>query len=278
MRLEAGGQGKTEVFAINTEAQAQTYYVRAVPFGTRADQTGPVFGITDVAGVVSWVRVPVSFSVPAHRRTAIPVSVSVPVGTKPGGYYVAILVSNAPGEVVASAGVSPVQANIASLLFLTVGGTGLEKMALLDVAFDGPAVRDALWGTFQYRLQNQGDVHVMPAGTVRVRDFFGREIAEGAVNEEGLRLMPQNTRTFVAALPGTQPRGFGEAVRMQLAHFALGPAVATLTLTPGPTPETPITASFRFWIIPWQLLLFLFGGVAILYAVLKRLARPLARA
>lgn len=274
LRINPGEQGKTEIFAINTEAEMATYYVRAVPFATREDQTGPVFGVEDTAGVVSWMQAPATVEVPAHGRTAIPVTVTVPTGTKPGGYYAALLVSTTPGQVVASAGATPVQANIAALLFISVGGTGLEKIALLDMVSEGPALRDGLWGTFTYRLQNQGDVHVIPTGFVRVRDAFGRVIAEGKANEAGLRLMPQNTRTFSGALPGVRSDGFVAAVRAQLKQFALGPVTVELSLTPGLTPETPLGASFRIWILPWQLLGSALAAVALLYGLLKLLLRP----
>lgn len=273
LRIDPGSTGKASIFAINSDAEADTYYVRAVPFGAREDQTGPLFDVEDTAGVVSWVQIPSTVDVPARGRTEIPVAVRVPAGTKPGGYYVAVLVSTTPAQVVASAGMSPLQANIAALLFVSVGGTGLEKMALLDLVSEGASLRDGLWGTFTYRLQNQGDVHIVPMGTVRVRDFFGRVIAEGITNEGQLRLMPQNTRVFVGTLPGARTEGFIEAVRMQLKQFALGPVTVELSLTPGLTPETPLGASFQLWILPWQLLISVFGGVVVFYSLLKLLMR-----
>lgn len=273
LRIDSGSTGKASIFAINADAEADTYYVRAVPFGTREDQTGPLFDVEDTVGVVSWVQVPSTVDVPARGRTEIPVTVRVPAGTKPGGYYVAVLVSTTPAQVVASAGTTPIQANIAALLFLSVGGTGLEKMALLDLVPEGSVLRDGLWGSFTYRLQNQGDVHIVPTGTVRVQDFFGRVIAEGVVNEGQLRLMPQNTRVFTGTLPGVRAEGFVDAVRMQLKQFALGPITVELSLTPGLTPETPLSASFRLWILPWQLLVSVFGSVIVLYSLLKLLLR-----
>ncbi len=274
IRVQPGETEKAEITAINGSSETETYYVRAVPFGTREDQMGPLFGIPDTAGVASWVQVPRTVVVPANGRTAIPADVRVPVGTKPGGYYAAVLVSASPADTVATAGVSSVQANIAALLFITVGGSGLEKLALLDVKSEGSALRDGLWGTFSYRLQNQGDVHVIPMGTVRVRDLFGREIASGLANGGGLRLMPQNTRTFSGVLPGVKPDGFVQAVQGQLKQFALGPVTVELSLSPGLTPETSISTSFRLWVVPWQLLVSALGGVAALYGLLKWVLRP----
>lgn len=266
---DAGTVVQTKMTAINTGDAPETYYFRTVPFTTREDQTGPLFGVADATGAASWVEVPRMIEVPAYGRKTIPLAVHVPSGTKAGGYYAAILASTSPADVVAAAGAASLQANIATLLFISVGGSGLEKMALLDAVSTGPAVRDGLWGTFTYRLQNQGNVHVMPAGTVRVQDVFGRPLVEAKLNEEHLRLMPGNTRLFSGTFPEARHTSFVQAVQDQWAHFALGPVRANLFVTPGLTPETPLHTSFLFWVIPWQFILTILVVVGCVYGMAK---------
>lgn len=270
------GQSSDQKLTLTNEAdQSKTLFLRTSDFTVREEDNRPSFGSNLADGASRWIRLPASpVMMPAHTKQEIQVSVAVPAGTKPGGYYAAVFVSDAPSEVVASAGNSSVQATIAALLFVSVNGRGLEKIALVDFTQNGPIWSDGLWNTYQYRLQNQGDIHVVPQGTVTVRDLFGRPIAVGDANPLGLRVMPASSRVFDGALIGKRPNGFFEIVRAQAQWFALGPITVNLDLKPGLTPQLPIHAEIDLWVIPWQLMLCVIGGIALLYGLLRTLMRP----
>ncbi len=274
LRLEAGQGDTRELVLTNTSPQAETYYLRTVPFQVEEGAAGPVFGGEDPLGVAGWLRVPPSVRVEAGARETVSVQVAVPPAVPPGGYYAAVLVSPTPSEVVAVAGGAGVQATIAVPFYLAVGGMGVERVGLLSFGpTDGKQVTDGLWGFYEFQLQNQGTVHVVPEGSITVRDVFGRRMAEGPANPKELRIMPGQTRAFSEGLVLERPPTFWDVVKAQGRYFALGPVTVELALEQGPTPEQPVNASYRLWVLPWQLAAVVVGGVAVLYGVLRLLTR-----
>lgn len=275
VQANPGSSARALFTVLNPNPAAQTYFLSSMAFAPRDESGAPVFDPKDSNGVAQWVHFSApSVSVPGAGKTDVSFSVDVPAGTKPGGYYVAVLVSPAPADVVSVVSGASIEAKVAVLTFVTVGGAGMEKVGLLDFSMAGnQSVRDGLWGTYSYRLQNQGDVHVIPRGTVRVRDAFGQVIAEGPANSANERLMPATTRTFSGFLVADEPKTFWDAVRSEATHFAIGPVTVEINLTPGLVPNQPLVGTIHVWIIPWQLLATVFGGIAVLYGLMKLLMR-----
>lgn len=272
----AAGQTSVQTLTLtNEKMEAKTLYVRTSDFTVTEEGNRPVFTFGTADSASRWIRFPAnSVSIPANTKKEIQFSVTPPVGTKPGGYYAAVFVSDAPSEIVANAGAGSVQATIAALFFISVGGRGLEKIALVDFIQTGSTWSDGLWSAYSYRLQNQGDIHVVPQGTITVRDVFGRSVAVGDANPAGARVMPASSRTFEGVLVAERPSGFFNIVRAQARWFALGPVTVNLDLKPGLTPQLPIHAEVKLWILPWQLLLCVLGGIALVYGLLRALMRP----
>lgn len=271
----SGRRGETikgTIAVINNGSAEQTYYLGTLKFVPGELSGTPSFipFETDHSGLPEWIAFPVkAVMIPANTKVDVPFTVTIPQDVASGTVYGAITVSMSPSDVVASNGAT-IEAKMASLLFVTVEGETVEKLALLDLsssnAADGPF---DLARQFVFRVQNQGNVAVVPTGTVTLTDALGRVVASLPINEEGSRILPMTTRSFSGTI-GPNPTGFAETVRSQIESFAIGPIQATLTISTG---SQTLTKSFSYWIIPLHLILTAAMAVVILLVLSKLLSR-----
>lgn len=253
------GQVLTELFTIvNASGSENTYYVEVIKFEPTQDGAGPKFipYEEDHAGLPEWIVLPMAeVRVPANSKGDVPFEIAIPSDVASGGYYGAITVSQSPADLVASNG-AIVEAKTAMLLLLTVEGETVESLELLDFTDHGGSLRSDLAQSFSYRVQNQGNVHLMPLGSVTIKDLFGRTITAYDANAQMNRILPGSTREYqvnAAQIDG----GIISLLSRQMKALAVGPMTATLSITYG-TSQQFITASSTFWYVPWQLLIALF--------------------
>lgn len=270
----SGKRGETisgSIAVINDGSAEQTYTLGAIKFAHGESSTPSFIPFeTDHSGLPEWIAFPVrTIAVPASTKVDVPFTVTIPQDVASGTVYAAITVSQGTASVAAINGAT-INAKMASLLFVTVEGETIEKIALLDLASsnsaDGPF---DLARQFVFRVQNQGNVASVPTGTVTLVDAFGRTIASQPINEEGGRVLPMTTRTFSGTI-GPQPHGIVETVRSQISSFAIGPVTATLTVVAG---TQTLTKSFSYWMVPLHLSLTAAMAVAFLLALWKLLSR-----
>jgi len=267
----SGARGElveTTVTIINTKTADQTFYLQAIKFAPREDSGEPQFipYDEDHAGLPEWLSFESNrVNILAQSRVDVPVRIRIPDDAPSGGYYAAAVVSDAPFDIVATNGAT-VSAKMAVLILLTVEGETIESLALLDfVSPDGPLLTQPGFG-YTYRVQNQGNVHVAPEGTIALRDVFGRLVAVSDANPTGSRVLPATTRSFAGEFGSEERMSFLDAVAQQMQSFAIGPVEATLELSyaeEGKVVSDPI----RFWFFPWQLLLVVLLAVSALIAI-----------
>ncbi len=270
----SGKRGETidgTIAVINDGSAEQTFTLGAIKFAPGESSTPSFIPFeTDHSGLPEWIAFPVrTVLIPANTKVDVPFTVTIPQDVASGTVYAAITVSRGTSSAVATNGAT-IDAKMASLLFVTVEGETVEKLALLDFATPGNADGPfELARQFVFRVQNQGNVAAVPSGTITLVDALGRTIVLQAVNEEGGRVLPMTTRSFSGAI-GPQPNGFVESVRSQISSFAIGPVTATLTVVAG---SQSLTKSFVYWVLPLHLILTAAMAVAVLLALWKLLPR-----
>lgn len=245
-----------EIKVFNQNSVDQTVYLDVVPFDAGDGNGAPRFlDHRSDSDLANWILLDhAQVVLPANSFVEVPFSVIIPDDVPSTGYYAAITVSETPSELVASNGVS-IQATIASLIFLTVEGDGAPKLAFLDVQSDAEGhLRSLFAGDIHVRLQNQGNVHALPIGSITISDIFGRSLHSQPFNTEHGRVLPGTTREFVEAIKEESSESFFGQVRQQFAYFAAGPmtvsiAIDDLSITTG-------QMSYSFWYLPWQACLF----------------------
>ncbi|MBI4713841.1 hypothetical protein HY771_01500 [Candidatus Uhrbacteria bacterium] len=251
--VQRGETIKQKLTVINTKTIEQTYYLDVIKFEPSGVGGTPSFipFEEDHSGLADWIGLAFSeFVVPANSKYEIPFTISIPSEALSGGYYAAITVSQAPSDLVADNG-AMVEAKTAALILLTVEGETNEKLVLLDFSKKSEWPHSRIDGLYEFRLQNQGNVHVTPTGIIKLKDFFGRTVDEFDANPSVGRVLPNSTRQFLVG--SETPKNFFESAKDQMRLFAIGPMTAELSLKYGQSEQT-ITSNFDFWYVPWQIM------------------------
>lgn len=265
----ARGQVVDSSFTIlNTGTSEQVYFLNVLGFQAGEEDGSPSFTPEATSPILSWITFPSSdVTVPALSKVDVPFKLVLPDDIASGSYQGAITVSTAPSDVVAHNGAT-IEAQTAILVFLVVDGETVEKLELLDFMFEQTHPR-LPYGTFSFRVQNQGNVHLVPRGSIVLSGLFGKTLATINVNQISGRVLPDSTRTYSAEFLAEDLNWF-EMAGFQLQHLAIGSITATLELEYGASGVS--TSSFSFMLIPFELLsvlLLMLVGIGLMY---KKLA------
>lgn len=262
------------IFVVNDENAEQTYYITTQKFFAKGESGQQEFlPLSDTKGLPSWIYFFEPFFIlkPGEARE-IPFRVRVPLDAAAGGYYAAIFFSTQPplqkpqGKIVAGA-------RTGSLVLLTVPGALVQKIALNQFTLDDASVSH-LPVAFQTTMENQGNVHVKPQGTITIKNYFGSKVARLPLNPNESHVLPESRRQFMVIWqpqPTRPGSGFWHEAREEWRNFALGRYQATLEV-PGGSQQPMQTASLTFFVWPWHLLICIVGFL-ILLVILARLYR-----
>lgn len=138
--------------------------------------------------------------VPTGQTVVIPFTVTNAPRLSPGGHYAALvarLKSNSPER-------QQVLPAISSFVLIRKVGGELYHLSLSSVSLAEQLVRWSLPKQVPLTFSNQGNIHVVPRGTVTLTDLFGRVVYEGAINVESLFVFPGSQRTLTASLKPVQ--------------------------------------------------------------------------
>lgn len=250
------GENISQNFSIiNTSAAEQSYYLDIMKFEAQEDTGSPKFiqYKDDHKGLAEWISFNSrTVSVPANSRAEIPYKINVPQFAEAGGQYAAITVSLTPSDVVATNG-AIIDAKTAMLIIMTVEGETVKKAGLLDFTSNLGEINFRIDGKFDVRLQNQGNVHLTPTGTVNIKDFFGRTLLTRDINLSKGRVLPNSTRKYSVDFSEGQYGGLLTTIKHQLKNFAVGPVSVVLELDYGS--DTQIIDEIKMIYLPWQLLI-----------------------
>lgn len=111
----------------------------------------------------------------------------------PGGHYAAIVgnVESDTGSLNESAEVKPA---ISSLILLRKSGGEVFSMSLLETNWPKTLMFGFPDRQMQILIQNEGNVHLIPYGTVIIKDIFGNEITRGTINNGSFIILPESRR------------------------------------------------------------------------------------
>jgi len=278
VRMEISGDpGQTlgdtlELF--NEQDETKTFYSSAANFEARGESGAPYFLPDTNKGLASWISVQESVTLKAGERTKIPFTIQIPAKTEAGGYFAAVLWGTSPAGQQGSGQVS-IGGKLGVLILLSVKGELKEGGGLLDFKIEeGGRFVNSLPIVFVYRFSNDGSERVKPTGELKVKNLFGFTTVTLNANPQSGNILPGSIRKFSVVWSGENQQdktavtateettkdgqGFFAAVKNQWKNFALGPYKAELNLTYGKLSEAEATnkaeASYRFFVVPWQLL------------------------
>ena len=270
--------GKAELFLNPGETVTRSVYVTdRVPGktsfkvevedikGTR-DENQPVLILDGVDGPYSGK----SFIEPAisdvtlsfGQRITIPVTITIPKNAPPGEYDSVVLISNEPtvNSQTNATGVSNatrIISRLGTLVFIRVNGTANEAGKLDDLKIKGPSKLFYNSGpfTFQILFNNSGNVHLVPYGTVTIKNMLGQAVSQLPVDA-------------YFALP--------DSLRYREVTWdyktLLGRYTATVELNRG-YGNLVDSKTIAFWVLPWKLLVGVFITVFLVILVVVIFSR-----
>lgn len=194
--------------------------------------------------LASWITVvPETAVLPARGSQTFSFNIDVPLNAEPGGHFGAILVSTEPPDQQNTG--AAVSQEAGPLILVSVAGDIMEDASIVEFKSaknfweTGPVVLET-------RVQNDGNVHFKPSGTITIKNMFGNEVT--TINLEERNVLPGTIRKLTNEWsPG----------------FTFGRFTADLSIVFWPDQQVE-TASTSFIIFPYKILVPAFLGVIIL--------------
>jgi hypothetical protein len=206
-----------------------------------------------------------SFSLDPEEERDIKVKLRVPFNASPGGHYGVVRFTASPesgGDTVA------LNASVGTIVLVDVAGEIQEDLSLIELSAAKPSEDgDSELGNFFTtgpisvitRLQNNGNTHLQPFGTLSVKNFFGNTIQSFEFNETRGNVLPDSIRRFENRLDN---------------RIFFGRYKIDATVSYGEGGGKIMQQVEYFWVIPWKLILIILAVlVAIIFVVRQLLKR-----
>lgn len=253
----AGETLRTSIKLYNEGLETVNLFTSTANFSAQDEQGTPNFDFDHPnQGLAGWITTdPTQLTLAAGERREVAVTVNVPTTAEPGGHYAAVFFGTQPP--VTKGGQVGVASKVGTLVILRIEGAINEAASVKEFFIVGgeklfvhPPV------SFRLRIQNTGNVHVRPSGTIEIKNMFGGQTASLVVNPSGGAVLPSSIRQFEVdwKKDAGDPKGFFDHLKTEWRNFGLGTYTAQATVTYGSSPHTLI-ASASFTLFPWHLLL-----------------------
>ncbi|MGH7197013.1 MAG: hypothetical protein ACREGJ_04615 [Candidatus Saccharimonadales bacterium] len=195
-----------------------------------------------------WIASAEPFKLASKETKTLEFPINVPKDAEPGGHY-AVVRFTGTAAAAEQNGVE-LSASIGLLVLLQVSGEIKEEASLLDFYTATPKElnRTGFFETapisFVQRVQNSGNVHIKPTGTVEVINMFGQKVATLRVNGD-----PSNAKDQPRSVLPDSVRRFDQTLSDA---WMFGRYEAKLKMTYGQS-GTPVESTITFWVVPHKL-------------------------
>lgn len=203
----------------------------------------------------------------------IPFEVTVPVNAVPGGYYSAIFWKDLPVQQGEQKNLA-ISTRVGTLVFLKVKGEIIESANLLSFGtVENKKVFYGLPVNFIARVENTGNVHLQPKGTITLTNIFGQtknlELTDGKQS-----VLPNSTRQFEVFWGSTNLTNnflvqYWNKLKEEFSSLSFGPYSAKLNLSYGSGDQVQLNSQTEFWVVPIKLIGELVGGLIIIIIFFK---------
>lgn len=182
--------------------------------------------------LAKWITVaPTNATIKPNETKIFTFIINPPANAEPGGHFGSI-VFRTGGNQLDETGASVAQ-EVASLILLRIAGPTTEK-ATLEEFITTNSFYQSVPVIFEYKVRNEGNVHVKPTGKITITNLFGKEV-------DAFSVPPKNV------LPNATRKTTIEYDKKDL----FGKYTATLVLTYGTNNET-LMGTTSFTVIPYK--------------------------
>lgn len=200
-----------------------------------------------------------SFELAFGEKITFPVTITAPMDAPPGGHYGAVVIANRPPDgsdpnnPTSAGGGTKLISRVASLLLVRINGDAKESGMLTDFTVGGPKkiIREKMPEAFNISFKNEGNVHLVPYGTISITNIFGKKVAVLPV--DAYFALPQSTRFREVTWVG--------------GPFALGRYTAELSLYRGYGNQTD-TKKISYFVFPIKVIIPAVIGLFILIGLI----------
>lgn len=153
--------------------------------------------LNEAVGEINYVQFDQLYAnIPARQSQEITFRVRNRPTLSPGGHYVALV-----GKVVThSQEKQVVLPAISSLLLIKKVDGEQMNLSLVSVQDHVGSLAMRLPKRVELSLENQGNVHVLPRGEVKIKDQFGRVVSQGTINEDSVFVLPGMRRVITVQM------------------------------------------------------------------------------
>lgn len=191
------------------------------------------------------------FKLDFGQKISIPVKIAIPKNFSPGGYYSALLITNQPSKEDLESGGARTVSRVGAEFFIRVKGEAKVEGKLSDFNIarsdDVNKTAKSLFTSgpflFQVLFENSGNVHLAPYGQIEIKNIWGGTV--GQTKLDAYFSMPNSLRYRSVEWSN---------------DFMLGRYTATLKLNRSYDQKID-TQTIAFWVIPWKILLVVFGVI-----------------
>ena len=253
--------GETKTFTLsvsNRISDDRAFKLEVADIGGTADGSSALQVIEDERGpysILDYISFPEdTIILKLGERARIPITVSVPANAEPGGYYGSILVSTVQVSAATdpAAPRNPIIARVGSHVFLTVAGeqeVGGQVLGMNTLPsswwYEGGPI------TFGISYENTGSLHTNAYGQLSIKNLLNEEV--GYIEIDPWFILPKSIRTREIAWDR---------------EFMFGRYTAVASINRG-YEDIVDEVSVTFWVLPWKLLAMLFGGLFIVFLVIR---------
>jgi hypothetical protein len=209
--------------------------------------------------IKDWLNTIPEIKLDAGEQKTVKVTINVPEDAAPGGHFGVIRFTGAPPEVDESA--VTLSASVGTLVLLTVAGDIQEQAGIAEIYTSQNNKKRILYEygpiSITTRVENTGNVHVQPQGTLVVRDMFGRVVESFTFNETKGNILPESVRKFE---------------NRYNKKLLFGKYTVQADVVYGKD-KTIVSASSTFWVIPYKLVIIGLVVIALLILAIKKYNR-----
>ena len=280
LRIEAtvdpGGQVASVIRLFNDQENALILYPSVEGFTDSGDETGnPTFIPIDrdVNDLPNWVLFNAEkYTIAPGEFLEVPIVIDIPINAEPGGHYATVFFGSVPSG--KERGNVQLGSRIGTLVIIDVRGEVYESVDLLSFhTKEEQKMFNHLPVVFETRLENKGNVHIKPKGSIKFKNLFGMLSEEIDFNSQDGNILPNTIRKYqdvwIKDETSLENDGFWGRTKTEWNNFALGYYKAVLSVDLGRDTPNIVEMKYGFWVFPWRVLLISIILIIVLVIVLR---------
>lgn len=297
LKAKPGESVTTELRIRNSGNQTEKLKVGLMKFTASGEEGKPeLHERGDGDAYFDWVKFSkTEFTAQPNEWESIKMTIDLPQSAA-FGYYYAVTFSRSNADTADGDLQAAVRGGTATLVLLEADVPNAKRDLALESFTIGKRTYEFLPAKFNIKIQNKGNVHSAPTGTIFI-NRGGKQVAAIDVNATKGNILPDSKRVFSAdwgeGFPAYQLKEENgkvvlkdgkEAYQLEwdaskLRNLRFGKYTATLVMVyDDGTRDVPMEATLSFWVVPWRLLIggfliILFAGIGIWVTVRKGVIR-----